>query len=67
MIEAWEDTGLLIIDECSFALFELFDKIEENARDLKPANRRDFEFLAGLNVVFAGDFSHLEPPCREAI
>lgn len=65
MIEAWSDTRLVIIDECSFASAEDVNKIEKNARDLK---NDAFQCYGGMNIiVIAGDFSQLEPQCREPV
>ena len=58
-IEAWTDTRLVIIDESSFATAAQASKIEMNARTLKG---REHEYYGGLNIVYAGDFSQLEPP-----
>lgn len=58
-IEAWQDTRLVIIDECSFASPTQMAKIELNARILKDGATG---YFGGLNMVFAGDFSQLEPP-----
>jgi hypothetical protein len=38
--------------------------MEKHARDLK---RLAFKYYGGLNIVFAGDFSQLEPPCTEPL
>jgi hypothetical protein len=35
MIQSWSDTRLLIVDECSFASYDQFNKMEQNARLLK--------------------------------
>jgi hypothetical protein len=35
MIEAWSDTRLVIVDECSFASADQVDKMEQHARILK--------------------------------
>ena len=64
MIEAWADTRMIIIDECSFGSADLFNKIQKNAQDLKQDT---FNYFGRLNVVFAGDFSQLEPPCKSPI
>ncbi len=64
MIEAWSDTRLVIVDECSFASADQVNKLEKHACQLKNAA---FHHYGGLNVVFAGDFSQLEPPCREPL
>jgi AAA domain len=44
MMEAWKDTRLVIIDECSFASFDLFTKIEQHARALKPTQGKGYFF-----------------------
>jgi hypothetical protein len=59
MIEEWNDTRLLIIDECSFGSSETITTIEHHARILKLG---EFEYYGGLSLVYAGDFSQLEPP-----
>jgi hypothetical protein len=64
MIEAWSDTRLVIVDECSFASADAVNTIEKHARDLK---NMAFQYYGELNVVFAGDFSQLEPPCQEPL
>ena len=64
MIDAWSDTRLVIIDECSFASVDQVNKMEKHARDLK---KNAFHYYGGLSVVFAGDFSQLEPPRREPL
>jgi PIF1-like helicase len=53
MIEAWRDTPLVIVDECSFASGDQVDKMERHARILK---NQAFQYYGGLNIVFAGDF-----------
>ncbi|MGL5916609.1 MAG: hypothetical protein ACRCZC_02775, partial [Culicoidibacterales bacterium] len=58
-IDAWADTRLVIIDECSFASRAQIETIERHARLLK---KNDYDMYGGLNMVFAGDFSQLEPP-----
>ena len=64
MIEAWSDTRMVIVDECSFASAEQLTTLEEHARSLK---RDHFRAYGGLNIVYAGDFSQLEPPCKTPI
>jgi hypothetical protein len=61
MVEAWSDTRLIIIDECCFASIHDVNSMEINARVMA------FQYFGGLNVVFAGDFSQLEPPGREPL
>jgi hypothetical protein len=55
---------LVNIDECSFALYTLFNKIEQNVCTLLG---NKIKFYGGLNIVYAGNFSQLEPPCAEAV
>ena len=62
----WEDTRLLFVDECSFAPPAMYRKIEQNCRDLMPYHKK-FLSYGGLNVVYAGDFSQLEPPCQPTV
>jgi hypothetical protein len=64
MIEAWSDTRLVIVDECSFASTDQVDKMEQHACILK---NQAFQYYGGLNIVFACDFSQLEPPCTEPL
>jgi hypothetical protein len=64
MIEELSDTRLVIIDECSFASADQVNKIEKHARDFK---QDAFHYYGGLNMVFAGDFSQLQPPRREPL
>jgi len=63
-IEAWTDARLVIIDEISFAAEADFDKIYSHTQELM---RAAFKAFGGLNIVFAGDYSQLEPPRREPI
>jgi PIF1-like helicase len=67
MIEGWEDTRLVLVDECSFASRDVFKKIQERAVQLKPGENRCFLLFGGINIVYSGDFSQLEPPRRDAI
>jgi PIF1-like helicase len=48
MIDAWSDARLVIIDECSYASYALFNKIEQNARTLMG---NKMKFYGGLNIV----------------
>jgi hypothetical protein len=64
MIEAWSDTRLVIVEKCSFASADQVNKMEKHPRHLK---RVAFKYYGGLNFVFAGDFSQLEPPCTEPL
>ena len=60
----WADARLLIIDEVSFASDSDFEKMHEH---LKLFMRDHFHDYGGLNVVFAGDYSQLEPVGRDPI
>jgi hypothetical protein len=66
MVEAWDDTCLVLINECSFASHEVSEKIQERAGHLKPSRNWSFLLFGGMNIVYAGDlFSQLEPPCHD--
>ena len=62
--DAWADTRLLIIDEISFASRKDFEKMHEHVCLLM---REHFKIYGGLNIVFAGDFSQLEPVQQDTI
>ena len=63
--EQWNDTRVLIVDECSFAAPNDFDKIYDKTGEL--CGRR-FDAYGPLNVVwYAGDYSQLEPCGAEPI
>jgi len=62
--ELWADARLLIIDEISFASKENFEKMHEHLKVFMQCN---FKLYGGLNVVFAGDYSQLEPVKRDPI
>ena len=64
MIDEWYDTRLLIVDEISFASARDIEKIQTNCGVLKE---KTFEPYGGVNVVFCGDFSQLEPVGRQPI
>jgi hypothetical protein len=59
MIDEWEDTRLVFIDECSFASAGEICKINGNCQTFKLA---PFKPAGGINLVYTGDFSQLEPP-----
>ena len=63
-IEEWNDARLLIIDEISFASEEDFSKMHHN---LKVYMQENYRIFGGLNMVFAGDYSQLEPVQRDPI
>jgi len=63
-IQEWWDTRLVIIDEISFAGSEDVTKMDLCCRHLK---RKMNSKYGGLNIVFAGDFSQLEPVGRPAL
>ena len=58
----WIDARLLIVDECSFASASDFQKMHEH---LKFYMQDHYGMYGGLNIVFAGDFSQLEPVNRD--
>ena len=60
----WVDARLLIIDEISFASAKDFEKM--NCHMAKFTGDR-FHMYGGMNVVFAGDYSQLEPVGREPV
>ena len=54
----FQDTRLVIIDEISFASVEDIDNIYQK---LKLLMNKDYRPYGGVNIVFAGDYSQLEP------
>ena len=58
-IEDWQDTALVIIDEISFASYDLLKKIDSNLNFLQQTNQIDK--FGELPILFAGDFTQLEP------
>ena len=60
----WLDARLLIIDEVSFASAADFQKMHKHLMSFMD-NR--FEYYGGLNIVFAGDYSQLEPVGRDPV
>ena len=64
LLQDWADTRLLIIDECSFAGEADFEKAHNN---LKFFMQERYWICGGLDVVFAGDYSQLEPVRRDPI
>lgn len=63
-IEDWVDARLLVIDECSFKSDGDYKKAHEN---LKQCMQEHYKMYGGLNIVFAGDFSQLEPVKKDPI
>ena len=57
-IKPWKDARLLILDEISFAGKDVILKLDERLRELKENQMAKY---GGMNIVFAGDFSQLEP------
>jgi hypothetical protein len=57
-VKEWQDTRLLILDEISFASKDILEKLHAKLGEL--TENRESKY-GGLNVVFAGDFSQLEP------
>lgn len=64
MIDEWFDTRLVIVDEVSFASAADITKIQKHCGILK---KRTFEKYGRMNIVFAGDYSQLEPVGRSPI
>lgn len=54
----WEDARLVIIDEISFAAISDIERINKCLSTLMSAR---YKLYGGINVVFAGDYSQLEP------
>ncbi len=63
-ISEWTDTRLLIVDEVSFATAQELINLDKTLRKLK---QNLYGRYGGLNVIFAGDFSQLEPVKGEAL
>ena len=63
-VRDFSDARLLIIDEISFAAPEDFELLHEK---LILLMRNHFNTFGGLNVVFAGDYSQLEPVKRDPV
>src|SRR5262249_18270756 len=56
-LDRWQKVKVLIIDEISMIDGDLFDKLEEIARNVRSDNRS----FGGIQVVITGDFSQLPP------
>ena len=54
----WKKTRILIIDEISFMSCKKLILLDRNLRKARENYR---EIYGGINIVFAGDFSQLEP------
>jgi hypothetical protein len=63
-IKEWSDTRLLILDEISFAGKAILIKLNERLCELKENPMARY---GGINMVFAGDFSQLEPVSGEPL
>ena len=63
-IQQFADARLLIVDEISFASKEDFQKMEKH---LKIFMKNRLGFYGGMNMVFAGDFSQMEPVKRAPV
>jgi hypothetical protein len=61
MMDTWFDTRLVIIDEVSFPCGADITKIQKHCGLLM---KQTFEKYGRLNIVFAGEFSQLEPIAR---
>ncbi|CAB9528348.1 helicase PIF1 [Seminavis robusta] len=64
LCDEWKDTRMVIIDKISFASETDFKKMYEYTQILKE---NKFSPFGGLNMVFAGDYSQLEPVGRDPI
>ena len=64
LADEWQDTRMLIIDEISFANEDDLVKIYQYTQILK---KDKFTPFGGINMVFAGDYSQLEPVKRSPI
>ena len=60
-IKNWQDARLIIIDEISFASPDEFERIHEC---LKVLMNKRYKLYGGANIVFAGDYSQLEPVAK---
>ncbi len=58
MRKEFQDTRLVIVDEISFAGPEDFERMHDC---LKTLMSRRYKLYGGVNMVFAGDYSQLEP------
>ena len=56
-VKNWKRTKALIIDEVSMLSGNLFDKLEEIAREMKNNN----QLFGGIQLVLIGDFAQLPP------
>jgi len=65
MKEQWIDARLVFIDEISFASKRDFVKMNDNLKELTGRGR--FQNYGGINMIFAGDYSQLEPVGKEPI
>ena len=59
--ERWKRLDILIIDEISMLNPDLFDKLEEIARNI----RRDERPFGGIQLIISGDFCQLPPIDKE--
>ena len=57
----WEDTRLVIVDEISFAAPADFERMHDC---LKVLMQKRYQLYGGANIVFAGDYSQLEPVAK---
>jgi hypothetical protein len=57
-IKLWKDARLLFLDEISFAGKDIIMKLDERLREFRENHLSKY---GGMNIVFAGDFSQLEP------
>ena len=58
-IDEWKDTMMVIIDEISFASYSVLQNINEKLNTLKEVENT--KYFGDIPIVFAGDFTQLEP------
>lgn len=63
-IQTWKATRLVIVDEISFAPKEVLGTMNEKLGLLKERVRARY---GGINIIFTGDFSQLEPIKKPAL
>ena len=58
-IDEWKDTMMVVIDEISFASYSVLQSINKKLNILKEV-RCEAKY-GGIPIIFAGDFTQLEP------
>jgi hypothetical protein len=57
-VEAWKDTRMLLVDECSYCRASDLEKLDYNVRLLKG---NLYTYFGGLHLVLCGDLRQLPP------